>query len=80
MRRERGGGEGLPMHIEYQCSNENVWEESGGTLQTITGLTSHETRVGGVQQVTGHMSALMRQSEEGEGRRRGFNCAYRILM
>ena len=42
------------MHIEYQCSNENVWEESGGTLQTITG-------VGGVQQVTGHMSALMRQ-------------------
>ena len=41
------------MHIEYQCSNENVWEESGGTLQTITGLTSHETRVGGVQQVTG---------------------------
>ena len=73
MRRERGGGEGLPMHIEYQCSNENVWEESGGTLQTITG-------VGGVQQVTGHMSALMRRGEEGEGRRGGFNCAYRILM
>ena len=61
------------MHIEYQCSNENVWEESAGP-------TSHETRVGGVQQVTGHMSALMKRGEEGEGRRGGFNCAYRTLM
>ena len=55
--------------MNINVSNENVWEESAG-------LTSHETRVGGVQQVTGHMSALMRRGEEGEGRRGGFNCAY----
>ena len=54
------------MHIERLCSNEIVWEESAG-------LTSHETRVGGVQ---GHMSALMRRGEEGEGRRGGFTYAY----
>ena len=34
--------------------------------------------MGGVQQVTGHMSALMRRGEEGEGRRGGFNVLTRM--